>query len=196
MPLEDLSEQYTLVQSALSNIKHSEDAKIGKEILTHVEATRFARQNKLDKQQETLQLLSRRLQTARSRVDASRAQREEKSHAETMREMELERQSVDQVINAQMAWREELKEKIAIMEEQVAELNDDVEMEETPDDAVLKLQVLRGLGVEPLFANDNSIEGVRVWSESEACVVSLKDDEPMQQLPPHQLAAQLWDLCS
>ncbi|KAJ2847851.1 hypothetical protein J3B02_004074 [Coemansia erecta] len=194
MPIDDLSEQYSLVQSALSNIKHSDDAQLGKNILSHVEAARATRQQKLDKQQETLQLLSRRLQTARSRVDASRAQREEKSHAETMREMELERQSVNQVIGAQEAWREELKEKVLLLERQIKELNDHVEMDKVPDDNVLMLQVLRGLGVEPLFADDNSVESVRLWSESEACVVPLAANDT-QQLPPDQLAAQLWDLC-
>ncbi|KAJ2463935.1 hypothetical protein EV174_006882, partial [Coemansia sp. RSA 2320] len=152
-----------------------------------------AQQLKVDQQQEALQALSRRLQTARGRVEASKAQREQKSHAETMRELDHERLAAEDVIAAHGQRQAELEHNIEVLEAQLAGLDEsDVERECVPDETVLKLQILRGLGVEPLTdPGETDIRSVRVWTAAQACVVSIDENVASQQM-----AAQLWDLCS
>ncbi|KAJ1836927.1 hypothetical protein LPJ73_007564 [Coemansia sp. RSA 2703] len=193
MSIENLTEQHNLILSAHASLQQSDDADLVKQILSLATRSRTQRQNALDKQQETLQLLSRRLQAARARVDASRARREEKSHAETMREMRLEHQSAEQVIGAQEAWYEQLLQRAQGLESQIAELDEHVEQQAKVDPDVLRLVVLRGLGVDPRVV-DGRVEEASLWSPQGAHVVKVAEEE--QRLTAHQMAARLWDLCS
>ncbi|KAJ2618462.1 hypothetical protein GGF44_005770 [Coemansia sp. RSA 1694] len=190
---DNLSEQSSLVQAAVANLRHCDDAQIGREISRLVEESKAAQRSKIDQQQETLQALSRRLQAARTRVEASKAQREQKSHAETMRDLGHERQTTDEAIAGQELQQSQLMQQIEELEARMAELaGTDVEREEVPDESVLKLQILRGLGVEPLTDPDTGvITKARLWTAAEASVVSVDEVVPSQQL-----AARLWDLCS
>ncbi|KAJ2724582.1 hypothetical protein GGI07_001835 [Coemansia sp. Benny D115] len=193
-PSDAFSEQCSLVHSTISNLKQSDDAQVSKEILRHIETTRQTRQAQLDKQQETLQLLSRRLQATRSRVDASRAQREAKSHTEVMREMELERQSIEQVVQTQEAWRDKLVDRVKELEVELQRLSENVEEEVQVDAAVLKLRILRGLGVEPLVDENGKVDAARAWGEGKADVVKVADADGVGDAD-RVLAANLWALC-
>ncbi|KAJ1961902.1 hypothetical protein GGI12_002983 [Dipsacomyces acuminosporus] len=190
--VEDLSEQRSLVQSTISNLKHSDDAQVGKEIAQYVGQSKAARQRELEQVQETLQTLSRRLQASRSRVEASKAQREEKSHAETMQDLEHERQHVEQGISTQAEQQKRLEKEIEQLEAELAGLDDDVEKTYAPDESILKLHILRGLGVEPLVNGETGgIDKVQVRSQASACVIPVDE-----QAQGHQAATQLWSLCS
>ncbi|KAJ1725708.1 hypothetical protein LPJ53_000187 [Coemansia erecta] len=193
MAIDNLTEQHALVLSAHASLQQSDDLALITQIQELSTRTHTQRQQALDKQQEALQLLSRRLQAARARVDASRARREEKSHKETMREMHLERQSAEQVIGAQEAWQTQLRERVGGLERQIAELEEDVEEGVEADPDVLRLQVLRGLGVDPKVGQEG-VEEVAVWSERGAEVVKLNEEQ--MRLTAHQMAARLWELCS
>ncbi|KAJ2889607.1 hypothetical protein GGI21_006504 [Coemansia aciculifera] len=190
---DNLSEQSSLVQAAISNLRHSDDAQVGREISRLVEESKKTQRAKADQQQETLQALSRRLQAARTRVEASKAQREQKSHAETMRDLECERLTTDDAIAEQEQLQLGLQREIEELEARVAELDrTDVEKEQVPDESVLKLQILRGLGVEPLADPDTgAITKARLWTAADACVVAVDENMPAQQM-----ATRLWDLCS
>ncbi|KAI9499978.1 hypothetical protein BX070DRAFT_255547 [Coemansia spiralis] len=192
MTVEDLSEQRSLVQSAILNLKHNDDAQVGRDIAQRVETTHTQRQQDLDKTQESLQQLSRRLQAARTRVDTSKAQREAKSHTETMNELQQEKKTVEDSIVENEQTQASLTSDIARLESEIDELDENVEREMVPDENVLRLQILRGLGVEPLVGEQTSaIDAARVWSKSSACVVKMDES-----VPAHQIATQLWDLCS
>ncbi|KAJ1915063.1 hypothetical protein LPJ71_002174, partial [Coemansia sp. S17] len=74
---DSLSEQTNLVKDAIANLRRNEEAQIGRQISQLVEESKTAQIHKVDQQQEALQALSRRLQAARTRVEASKAQREQ-----------------------------------------------------------------------------------------------------------------------
>ncbi|KAJ2065976.1 hypothetical protein GGI08_002100 [Coemansia sp. S2] len=190
---DSLSEQTNLVKDAIANLRRNEEAQIGRQISQLVEESKTAQIHKVDQQQEALQALSRRLQAARTRVEASKAQREQKSHSETMRDLDRERQTTDEAIAGQEQRQSELMRQIEELEARMAELDEtDVEREELPDESVLKLQMLRGLGVEPLTDPETGlINKARLWSAAEASVVSVDESMPAQQM-----ATRLWDLCS
>ncbi|KAJ1727372.1 hypothetical protein LPJ61_004602 [Coemansia biformis] len=194
MSAEELPEKRNVMQSVVATLQHSEDARVCRDISGLLEQTRVERRTEADKVQESLQQLSRRLQGVRGRVDASKAQREQKSHPETMRDLRAERQATDDAIASQESRRTALSADIAGLEAQLAALDENVEQQMAPDESVLKLQLLRGLGVEPLAnAQTGLVEKARVWTPTSASVVDVRG----QQAPmPHQLAAQLWDLCS
>ncbi|KAJ1666619.1 hypothetical protein IW140_002622 [Coemansia sp. RSA 1813] len=190
--MENLSEQNLLIQSLANNLKRSDDAQVSRQIMHHVQETQTKRQQSLDTTQETLQQLSRRLQTARTRVDASKAQREAKSHADTMRDLQGEKKTIESSIVQGEKQHELLTQEIAALEKEINELDENVERQEGPDENVLKLHILRSLGVEPLINEQTgAIDVARVWSADSACTVSI--DESAQA---HQLAAQLWNYCS
>ncbi|KAJ2817806.1 hypothetical protein FBU31_006095 [Coemansia sp. 'formosensis'] len=190
---DNLAEQSSLVKAAIDNLRSCDDAQIGRKISLLVEESKAAQKSKVDQQQETLQALSRRLQAARTRVEASKAQREQKSHSETMRDLDRERQTTDDAIAGQEQKQSELKRQIEELEARIVELDEiNVESEELPDESVLKLQIMRGLGVEPLEDPETGlISKARLWTANEACVVSVDESMPAQQM-----AARLWDLCS
>ncbi|KAJ2516571.1 hypothetical protein H4217_004499 [Coemansia sp. RSA 1939] len=194
MSVDNLSEQHALIQSLATNLKHNDDAQIGRRIMHRIEETHAKRQQALDTTQETLQQLSRRLQTARSRVDSSKAQREAKSHADTMRDMREEKEATESAIDAQEKQGGVLEREIDALEDRIALLDDSVEaLAPASDEAVLKLQILRSLGVEPLVdADGGSVAVARVWSQASASSVPIDDDS----VPAHQLASRLWDACS
>ncbi|KAI8323512.1 hypothetical protein GQ54DRAFT_103009 [Martensiomyces pterosporus] len=192
MALENLSEQRILMQSTTQSLQHSDDAQVGREVSQYIEQAKSARRCELDQVQEALQTLSRRLQAARGRVEASKAQREEKSHAETMQDLEREKQEAENGIAAQAEQQQKLAREIEALEAELGKLDENIEMSYTPDEAVLKLQILRGLGVEPLAgAETGELDRARVRSMESACVISVDE-----QVPGHQMASQLWDLCS
>ncbi|KAJ2773536.1 hypothetical protein IWQ57_001248 [Coemansia nantahalensis] len=194
MSAEELPEKRNVMQSVIATLQHSDDARVCRDISQQLEQTRVQRRSEADAVQEALQQLSRRLQGARSRVDAAKAQREQKSHAETMRDMHAEQQTTDSAIAELEARRAAMARDIAALETQLAALDENVEHQMAPDENVLKLQLLRGLGVEPLAnAQTGLVERARVWTPSSASVVDVRGPNA---LPPHQLAAQLWELCS
>ncbi|KAJ2800018.1 hypothetical protein H4R20_004216 [Coemansia guatemalensis] len=197
MPVEELVEQRHLMQSTVANLKHANDSQICRDLSQKLESIRESRRSEQDRMQEQLQQLSRRLQGARSRVDASKAQREQKSHAEVMRDLETEKQAAGDAIAAQESRQSQLNADIAELERQLQTLDDNIERQMVPDEGVLMLQILRGLGVEPLAnAQTGVVESARVWTPKSACVVPVRSDTQEQQLPPHKLAARLWDLCA
>ncbi|KAJ2811613.1 hypothetical protein H4S07_001955 [Coemansia furcata] len=110
-----------------------------------------------------------------------------------MRDLDRERQTTDDAIAGQEQKQCELKRQIEELEARIAELDEtNVESEELPDESVLKLQIMRGLGVEPLEDPETGlISKARLWTANEACVVSVDENMPAQQM-----AARLWDLCS
>ncbi|KAJ2776139.1 hypothetical protein GGI15_004937 [Coemansia interrupta] len=193
MSIDNLTEQHNLLLSAHASLQQGDDHALIKQIHASTMSIHARRQQTLDKQQEALQLLSRRLQAARARVDASRARREEKSHAETMREMHLEKQAAEQVIGAQETWHEQLGQRADGLEHQLGGLDENVERGMAGDPDVLRLQVLRGLGLDPKV-EEGGVKEVAVWSELGAEVVRVDEEE--SRLTAHQLAAKLWDLCS
>ncbi|KAJ2853522.1 hypothetical protein GGI22_004838 [Coemansia erecta] len=191
MSADRLSEQQ-LLQTLATNLKRSDDAQVARQIMHSVQETQMKRQQELDKAQETLHQLSRRLQTARTRVDSSKAQREAKSHAETMRDLQDEKKAVETSIAQGEQQHEQLVKEIAALEERVGELDENVEGMAEPDANVLKLHILRSLGVEPLVNEETgSIDVARVWSADSACAIRIDESAPA-----HQMAAQLWDACS
>ncbi|KAJ2299268.1 hypothetical protein IWW55_004233 [Coemansia sp. RSA 2706] len=193
MPVEDLSEQRSLIQSTIANLKQNADTQVCRDVSQLVEQTRTQRQAQQDKTQEALQQLSRRLQGARNRVEASKQQREEKSHADVMRDMHQEKQAAEDEIAAQERSQHDLAAEIAALEKQLDGVDENVEVQVLPDEQVLKLQILRGLGVEPLAnAQTGLVERARVWTADSASVVNVRG----LQEPAHQVAARLWDLCS
>ncbi|KAJ2658016.1 putative kinetochore protein spc24 [Coemansia sp. RSA 1199] len=192
MPFEDLSDQRSLVESTLASLKLQTDTQACRDMSQCLEQTRTQRQALQDKTQESLQQLSRRLQGARNRVDASKAQREEKSHAEVMRDLFQEQQAAVDQVSLQEQRQQELEHEIAALEKQLEDVDENVEAQAMPDEQVLKLQILRGLGVEPLAnAQTGLVEKARVWTADSASVVSVRGLSE----PAHQLAAKLWDLC-
>ncbi|KAJ2497705.1 hypothetical protein GGH96_004888 [Coemansia sp. RSA 1972] len=192
MPVEDLSEQRSLIESALANLKLQTDTQACRDMSQRLSQTRTQRTTLQDKTQESLQQLSRRLQGARSRVDSSKAQREEKSHAEVMRDLLHEQQTAVDEVSSQEQRQRELEQEIRALEKQLDEVDENVEAQGMPDEQVLKLQILRGLGVEPLAnAQTGLVEKARVWTANSASVVSVRGCSE----PAHQLAAKLWDLC-
>ncbi|KAJ2401417.1 hypothetical protein GGI23_001406 [Coemansia sp. RSA 2559] len=191
MSADRLSEQQ-LLQTLATNLKRSDDAQVARQIMHSVQETQMKRQQELDKAQETLHQLSRRLQTARTRVDSSKAQREAKSHAETMRDLQDEKKAVETSIAQGEQQHEQLVKEIAALEERIGELDENVEGMAEPDANVLKLHILRSLGVEPLVNGETgSIDVARVWSADSACAIRIDES-----VPAHQMAAQLWDACS
>ncbi|KAJ2350828.1 hypothetical protein IWW50_004339 [Coemansia erecta] len=192
MPVEELSEQCSLIQSAVANLKLQTDTQVCREASQRLEQTRKQRQQQQDKAQEALQQLSRRLQGARNRVDASKAQREEKSHAEVMRDLREEQQTAVDETATQEQQQQALELEIAALEKRLEGMDENVEVQAMPDEQVLKVQILRGLGVEPLAnAQTGLVEKARVWTADSASVVSVRGLPE----PAHQLAAKLWDLC-
>ncbi|KAJ2557070.1 hypothetical protein EV175_001569 [Coemansia sp. RSA 1933] len=191
MSADNLSEQQ-LLQTLATNLKRSEDPQVARQVMQSVQETQAKRQQELDRTQESLQQLSRRLQTARSRVDSSKAQREAKSHADTMRDLNDEKRTIEASIVQGNQRHEQLVHEIAALEKSIAELDENVEGLAGPDENVLKLHILRSLGVEPLV-NDktDAIDVARVWSADSACAIPIDESAP-----PHQMAAQLWDSCS
>ncbi|KAJ2489195.1 hypothetical protein IWW37_004176 [Coemansia sp. RSA 2050] len=185
-------EQSSIIRDAIDNLRECNEAQIGREILRLVEDSKAAQKSRVDQQQETLQALSRRLQAARTRVEASKAQREQQSHSETMRELDRERRATSEAITGQEQRQQELKRQIEELEARVAELDEtDVEREELSDVSVLRLQFMRGL-LNPLTDPETGlITKARSVSAAEACVVSVDDSMPAQQM-----ATRLWDLCS
>ncbi|KAJ2080599.1 hypothetical protein H4R24_002962 [Coemansia sp. RSA 988] len=197
MPVEELVEQHHLMQSTVANLKHANDSQVCRDLSQKLESIREQRRSEQDQTQEQLQQLSRRLQGARSRVEASKAQREQKSHAEVMRDLETEKQAAGDAITAQESRQTQLNADIAVLEKQLETLDDNVERQMVPDEGVLMLQILRGLGVEPLAnAQTGLVESARVWTPKSACVVPVRENAHGHQLSSHQLAASLWDLCS
>ncbi|KAJ2453515.1 hypothetical protein EV183_002154 [Coemansia sp. RSA 2336] len=193
MAVEELSEQRSLIHSAVANLKQSTDTQKCQSISQQIDQINKQRQSQLDQTQESLQQLSRQLQDTRSRVDTSKAQREQKSHAETMRDLELEQQQTRDLIGEEEEKQRELSLQIKELEEQLGRVDERVEEQMLPDEQVLRLQILRGLGVEPLAnAQTGLVEKARVWTADSASVVNVRD----VQEPPHQVAAKLWDLCS
>ncbi|KAI7826307.1 hypothetical protein BX661DRAFT_171587 [Kickxella alabastrina] len=187
MNIDALTEQRSLMDSAHASLKHSTDMRQAKTILDRTAQTRAHRQQVLDKQQETLQLLSRRLQGARARVDSAKSQRQAKSHAETMREMHLEKQALSLAVEAQAALRQELGERVSGLEAKEVEGAEEVG---EPED-VLRLMVYRGLGVEPMVEGGN-VAAVRCVGEQVGAAVVGVD----ASADAGALAAQLWSMCS
>ncbi|KAJ2780399.1 hypothetical protein H4R18_003480 [Coemansia javaensis] len=195
MSTEELPENRNVILSVTATLQHSEDARICGDVSRRLEQARVERRGEADRAQEALQQLSRRLQGAQERVEASKAQRELKSHAETMRDLAGERQATEAGIGSLEARRAALEADIAALEARLGALDENVEQQMAPDESVLRLQILRGLGVEPLAnAQTGLVEKARVWTAASACVVAVRG--PDQPPPAHQLAAQLWDLCS
>ncbi|KAJ1800919.1 hypothetical protein LPJ59_000709 [Coemansia sp. RSA 2399] len=191
MSADNLSEQQ-LLQTLATNLKRSDDAQVARQIMHSVQETQTKRQQELDKTQETLHQLSRRLQTARTRVDSSKAQREAKSHMETMRDLQDEKKTVEASIVQGEQQHEQLVKEIVALEARIGELDENVEGMAEPDENVLKLHILRSLGVEPLVNEESgSIDVARVWSADSACAIQIDESAPA-----HQMAAQLWDACS
>ncbi|PIA16844.1 hypothetical protein COEREDRAFT_7993 [Coemansia reversa NRRL 1564] len=197
MPVEELAEQRDLMQSTVANLKHSNESQLCRDLSQQLESLREYRRTEQDKMQEQLKQLSRRLQDVRSRVDASKAQREQKSHAEVMRDLEAEKQAAADAIAAQESRQTQLNAETAVLEKQLQAQDDNIEHQMVPDEGVLMLQILRGLGVEPLTnVQTGLVESARVWTPKSAYVVPVCEDTQEHQPTPHQLAARLWDLCS
>ncbi|KAJ2162089.1 hypothetical protein GGF46_000964 [Coemansia sp. RSA 552] len=193
MHVEELSEQRLLIDSAVDNLSHPGDAQTCRDIGTAIEQTRQSRRRQTDAQQEQLQQLARRLQAARSRVEASKSKREAKSHADVMRDLGTERQQTEHDVSEHDHRQGQLREDIDRLQRQVDTLDENVQGQVVPDEAVLKLHILRSLGVEPLAsAQTGLVERARVWTPGNASVVEVRG----QDITPHQLAAQLWALCS
>ncbi|KAJ2852071.1 hypothetical protein IWW36_000650 [Coemansia brasiliensis] len=193
MAVEELSEQHNLIHSTVANLKQSTDTQRCRDISQQIDQIKKQRQEQLDQTQESLQRLSRQLQDTRSRVDASKAQREQKSHMETMRDLDEEKKQTQDLISEEEEKQRELKVQIQELEEQLGRVDERVEEQMLPDEQVLKLQILRGLGVEPLAnAQTGLVEKARVWTADSASVINVRG----MQEPPHQVAAKLWDLCA
>ncbi|ORX69796.1 hypothetical protein DL89DRAFT_165974 [Linderina pennispora] len=174
MDIEDLSQQREQMQQTIDSLKQSNDALVAKEVAHHVDNAQTIRKSEVDTLQESLQALSRRLQTARGKVDASKAQREEKSHAETMRELRAEKQSAEQGISDLNDREQRLQQEITALEERMANMSDNIEQELDPGAIVMQLQVLRSLGVEPLVnGQSKQIDKARIISPSSVTVVQL-----------------------
>ncbi|KAJ1930027.1 hypothetical protein EC988_010065, partial [Linderina pennispora] len=140
MDIEDLSQQREQMQQTIDSLKQSNDALVAKEVARHVDNAQTIRKSEVDTLQESLQALSRRLQTARGKVDTSKAQREEKSHAETMRELRAEKQSAEQGISDLNDREQRLQQEITALEERMANMSDNIEQELDPGAIVMQLQ--------------------------------------------------------
>ncbi|KAJ1959545.1 putative kinetochore protein spc24 [Dispira parvispora] len=144
-----IEETRSIVQQTMLTLQPSSDVDIVRTINRDFQEATTHWEAQLDKDQELLRALSRKVDLAKADASRSKVGDDGLTHSERLVQLDREKYSMakhinerETSVNSLNATVERLKEKLAQLEAR------DVEKELPPDSTVLKLHIYRSLGIE------------------------------------------------